>query len=153
MDFVSKEMMDEQNKRFKIKQTESCISDIIHPNKINNKTLSEQLNQIKKKYRNIKQIRLIPNIKNQKSISKYFNTRGGKIKRNSKCFYPWHQLAFTTDGKICIHIRCFNYCYGDFKKNNIKEIFYNKSIKSFRKKLKKNGFCFPACTRCCGVMR
>ena len=151
MDFISKDMVEKQNSNYDIKQTESCISDMVHPSKVDVEGLSKQLNSIKKNYNNIKKVGMIPHILGEEAISRYFDVKGGKI-GNSKCFIPWHHFAFTTDGKILIHMRCFNYVYGDFNKSSMKEIFYNKRIESFRRKLRKANFCFPACTRCCGVM-
>ncbi len=151
--FISPEMQDKQNKNYEIKQTESCLSEEISPKEINIKKLSKNLKLISTKhYKNIKNISVVPFISDEKSLSKYFDLKGEPIPGNSKCFMPWHQFAFTTDGKILIHIRCFNFFYGNFNKENIKEFFFNKRIKYFRRLFKKSDFCFPACTRCCGVM-
>jgi len=154
MDFVSKEMMNLQNEKCEIKQSESCISEIVNPAKVNAKELSKQLSSINHNiYENILQVNLIPPIEDEEQIRKYFNTNGEKLAGNSRCVLPWHQLAFTTDGKILIHMRCFDFIYGDFTKKGIKEIFLGDKINDFRKKLIKSNFCFPACTRCCGVMK
>lgn len=155
MDFVSEEMMKKQNENYPIKHTESCISGIVDPRKVNVKKVSEQLSSIKlSDYKNIKEISIIPYIISEKEIAEYFDVAGNKIKGNSRCVLPWHSFAFTTDGKLLVHMRCFNYVYGDFTKNNLKEIFVKgKKIKWFRKQLKKADYCFPVCTHCCGVMK
>ena len=155
MDFVSKEMMKKQNENYPIKHTESCISEIISPRKVNIKKLSEELSSIKlSDYENIKEISIIPYLISEKELTEYFSIEGKKIKDNSKCVLPWHSLAFTTDGKLLIHMRCFNYVYGDFTKNNLEDLFVKgKKIKWFRKQLKKADYCFPVCSRCCGVMK
>ena len=152
MDFVSREMMKKQNEKYDIKQTESCLFEAVRPEKVNIKELARQLNSIKNNYGNIKRIEIVPYLTNEKELSIYFNTNGEKLKNNSKCFLPWNQITLTTDGKTLIHMRCFNYVYGDFNKDIMGNIFHNKPIKAFRKKLKNANFCFPACTRCCGVM-
>jgi len=153
MDFVSKEMMEKQNEKQDIKQTESCISEVVHPGKVNIGELSRQLGAIgKKDYKNIKKIDIIPYITSEREIADYFSVSGGKVRGNATCFLPWRAFAFTTDGKVLIHIRCFNYVYGDFAREGIGEIFHNERIEFFRKKLRESDYCFPACTRCCGVM-
>lgn len=153
LNFISKEMADRQNEKYDIKQRESTISDVVHPAKVNSKEVIRQLGLIRNDYKNIKKIDIIPNLKDDSQMFEYFDIKGEKIEGNSKCFMPWHNFAFTTDGKILIHMRCFDFVYGDFNKNSIKEIFHNDRVSWFRKKLRKADYCFPACTRCCGVMR
>jgi len=155
MEFVSSKMKEQHNKISDIKHTESCVSDIVNPENVDAKELSEKLKSIRiKDYENIKEIDIIPFITDEEGIRRYFNNKGEKIKGNDKCFIIWSKFAFNTDGKVSINMRCFNYSLGDFNNNTIKEIFVKgKLANEFRRKMKENDYCFPACTRCCGTMR
>lgn len=155
MYFVSREMMIKQNEKYEIKTTESSLSDIVDPNRVNIAQLHRQLNSIrsiKDKYKNIRNLTIIPNLRSEKQIAEYFDVAGKKIKGNFKCTWPWERLILTTDGRLLIHSRCFDFCYGDFNQSGIGESFHNDTINSFRKKFRHVDYCYPACTRCCGVM-
>ncbi len=148
MYFVSNEM---KNKH---RQTELTISKEVNPERVDVKKLSEQLKAITShNYENIKKIDFVPYITSEKGLSKYFNLKGEKIESNSKCFYPWTHLFVTTDGKVRIHVICFDLIFGDLNDNNLKEIFEGTKFKDFRKKLIKADFCFSSCTRCCGTLQ
>jgi MoaA/NifB/PqqE/SkfB family radical SAM enzyme len=155
MNFVSKEMRMKQNEEYEIKTTESSISDTVDPGKVNIAELHRQLDSIrsiKDRYENIRNLTIIPNLRSEKQIAQYFDTAGNKIKGNSKCTWPWERLVLTTDGRALIHTRCLDFCHGDFNQNSIGEIFHDDRIRSFRKEFRDLDYCYPACTRCCGVM-
>ena len=49
-------------------------------------------------------------------------------------------------------MRCFNdYVLGNINNNSLSEIWKMRNF-IFRKEFEKNDLCFPACTRCCGIM-
>ena len=155
MFFVSREMMIKQNEKYEIKTTESSISDTVNPDKVDTAQVHRQLNairSIKDKYKNIRNITVIPSLRSEKQIAEYFNVAGNKIKGNSKCTWPWERLIMTTDGRILIHSRCFDFCYGDFNQSGMGDIFNNETINTFRKRFRNADYCYPACTRCCGVI-
>lgn len=153
LNFVSEEMSEKHNKLYGIKQTECIITDIIDPEKIDVDVLEQELRKVKsKKYENIKKIRFIPDIHTEKDLQKYFNKQGEVFKKCSMCTLPWWQVAVATNGDVTFHVRCLDYKLGNIKQNTIKEIFNNKRAEFFRKELKNAKFCFPVCTRCCGVM-
>lgn len=155
LDFVSEEMKTKQNNYDHLKCTTSTISEFVDPRKVDVKKLSEQLTAIKpSNYENIKEIAIIPFITSEKELGDYFSIEGWKVRSNDKCHLPWETFAFRTDGKLLVHMRCFNYVYGDFTKNTIKEIWVEgENVNWFRDELIKANYCFPFCTRCCGVMK
>jgi len=151
LDFVSKEMVLKQNK-YKMKITESSLSEFVDPSKVDVNVLYRELVKIKKtNYDNITKIEIHPNI-SKEEMKKYFDTKGEKIRNYDKCAIPFKQISIRPDGKVLFHMRCFNYVIGDIEKNSIKEIFFGRSANIFRKELIKAKLCFPACTRCCGVI-
>ncbi len=155
MYFVTKEMMTKHNERSDIKTTESSVSDVVDPNRVNIAELHRQLSSIrsmKDKHSNIRNLTITPNLRSERQLAEYFDVAGDRIKGNSKCTWPWERLVVTTDGRVLIHPRCFDFCYGDFNQNDIGEIFHNDGINSFRRHLRAADYCYPACTRCCGVM-
>lgn len=155
LDFVSEEMKAKQNEHYHIKCTMSTISDLVDPRKVDIKRLSSQLARISpRNYENIKEIAIIPFITSEKELEDYFSIEGYKVKGNDKCHLPWETFAFRTDGRLLVHMRCFNYIYGDFNKNSIREIWVEgEKINWFRNELRKVNLCFPFCTRCCGAMK
>ena len=50
-------------------------------------------------------------------------------------------------------MRCFNnYILGNINTHSIEQIWDGEKAEHFRKEFEKNNLCFPACTRCCGIM-
>ena len=50
-------------------------------------------------------------------------------------------------------MRCFNnYVLGNINIKPLKEIWIDEKAKHFREQFEKSDLCFPACTRCCGLM-
>ena len=41
---------------------------------------------------------------------------------------------------------------GNINNNSLSDIWENEKSSHFRNEFEKNDLCFPACTRCCGIM-
>lgn len=155
MDFVSESMRDRHNACFSdIPQNLSTLGGIIDLNKIDIKELQRQLDLVRNfKPDFIKRIAFKPPVQSADDLEAYFNPNGNLLPGCDKCFTPWQSLAINTDGKVFWHMRCFNdYILGDVSQESLGQIFYGEKAENFRMQLQDSGFCFPACTRCCGVM-
>jgi len=153
LNFVSRQMADTQNEYYPIKQSVSSINEKIIFDEIDSSKLSKQIMMLKSaQFKNIADIRVIPNISSPEDIEKWFNINAAPIKGNNKCFIPFYQIAVKPDGNVVWHMRCYNYTIGNINREGLKDIFYEgKKAKYFREVLKKSSFCMPACNRCCGV--
>jgi MoaA/NifB/PqqE/SkfB family radical SAM enzyme len=152
LDFVSEEMSKKQE-RYAFKQTVSSVDKNTDPQKVDAAILKEQIQRIKnRKYKNIGKIAFIPNLSKREEIEAYFNNEGKPLKNHSACRWPFNQIAINTNGDVFFHMRCFNYNIGNVNKESISKIFNGEKARFFRGEFRKAGMCFPACTRCCGVM-
>lgn len=155
LDFVSDSMLDKHNARFPdISQTSSSLVDIIDLSRIDTKELQRQLDLVRNfKPAFIQRIAFKPRAQTAKVLDMYFNPDGDPLPGWDQCLTPWHALAMNTTGKAFWHMRCFNdYILGDVNRESLRQIFYGESAEHFRKRFQESNFCFPACTRCCGVM-
>ncbi len=155
LDFVSESMRDQHNARFPdILQNTSSLSDIIDVRKIDTKKLQRQLDLVHGfNPAFIQRIAFKPIVQSAEVLDTYFNPEGKLLPGLDKCFTPWHALAVSTSGKVFWHMRCFNdYILGDINREGLRQIFHGKKAEYFRKQFQDSNFCFPACTRCCGVM-
>ena len=155
LDFVSEEMKNRHNSLYPdIPQTCSSLSDYIDVTQVDLNILEKQLDMVRRVRPNsIKKVQFKPPLHSRTELAEYFNPAGEIIKGLDKCLTPWLALAINTNGKVFWHIRCFNdYILGDVNLENLQQIFYGQKAESFRKQLQDCKFCFPACSRCCGVM-
>lgn len=155
MDFISTEMAGDHN--FKIPaiiQGESVSGENLGFSNIDYDELYNQLVKIKSyNPKNIKQITMKPNLNSRVELEKYFDLSGDELERNNICSTPFNQVAINTAGKVYWHMRCFNdYVLGDINENGLSSIFNGEEALLFRNKFIENDLCFPACTRCCGLM-
>jgi len=154
LNFVSEQMRERQNNNFKIKQTISTISKIIDPEEVDSIVLAEQIEKVKKKrYLNIGKIDIIPDLRSAEEISKFFSKQGVPLKGYNKCYVPFVQIAVKPNGETLFHMRCYNYKIGNIRQQGVREVFLSKSAQYFRQEFLKSNLCFPACTRCCGVLQ
>jgi MoaA/NifB/PqqE/SkfB family radical SAM enzyme len=153
LDFVSEEMSKKQSK-YSFKQGVSSVDEFVDPEKIDVEILSEQIKKIKEsRYENIHKIVFIPDLFEKKDLQVYFSKDGKQLKNYATCRWPYSQVAINTEGDIFFHMRCFSYKIGNInKEERLNQIFNNRKARYFRREFRKAGFCFPACTRCCGVM-
>lgn len=153
LNFVSRQMVEKQNKDYPLKQSIQSINEKIVFDTIDSRELSRQIMMLKsKKFKNIKEIRIIPNISSQKEIEEWFNENATPMRGNDKCSLPFIQVAIKPDGDVVWHMRCYDYIIGNVNKGDLRDIFYKgEKAAYFREVLKKNSFCMPACTRCCGI--
>ncbi|MFW6025759.1 MAG: SPASM domain-containing protein [Candidatus Woesearchaeota archaeon] len=137
-----------------LKQSTSVISDNINLEEIDVDKLEKQIHKIENlnSLTSIKSIKLRPDLRDESGIERYFDYKGKKITNSSKCFFPYNQLSIKTNGDVLVHSRCLNYFLGNIYQDNIEDVFYGENATIFRNKLKKFNYCFPACTRCCGIM-
>lgn len=155
LDFVSQEMMDGHNLVFPdIRQTVSTSNELLGLGDIDFSKLYAQIQELKAmRLLNVEKLVFKPPVPSEKWLRDYFSSKGAVLKGCDRCYTPWMAVAINTGGKVFWHTRCFNdYVLGDAAGESIKEIFYGEKAEYFRKKLKENKYCFPACTRCCGVM-
>lgn len=155
LDFVSESMQDLHNARFPdIPQTSSSLGGIIELSKVDTKELQRQLELVRNfKPAFIQRIAFKPPVQSADDLKAYFNSDGNPLPGCDKCFTPWQSLAINTDGKVFWHMRCFNdYILGDVSRESLRQIFYGEKAEYFRNRLRESDFCFPACSRCCGVM-
>jgi MoaA/NifB/PqqE/SkfB family radical SAM enzyme len=155
IDFVSEKMSKHQNHITPlIPQSVSAIDSFDYLN-IDIDKLFEQLELIRSyKSRNILKITSKPFIFDKKILRSYLNKDGDVIGINNKCSTPYTQLAINTSGNVYWHMRCFNdYILGNINNNSLKKIWLEgEKANYFRREFEKNNLCFPACTRCCGIM-
>jgi len=154
IDFVSEQMSKMQSECSpKIPQSISTIDEVDYLD-LDIEKLSEQLEMIKTfKSKNIKKITFKPNMFDKDNLYNYFKKSGKQMGLNNMCSTPYNQLAINTSGNIYWHMRCFNdYVLGNINNNSLSEIWENEKSSHFRKEFEKNDLCFPACTRCCGIM-
>ncbi len=152
LDFVSEEMSKKQDK-FKFKQSVSSIDTTVDPERVDTEELWRQMEELKRtKYKNIKKIVFIPDLKSREEVNRYFKKEGLPLKEYSFCRWPFSQIAVNTNGDVAFNMRCFNYVIGNLNRQNLRQVFYSKAAREFRREFIKAGMCFPACMRCCGVM-
>lgn len=152
LDFVSGKMSKEQEK-YPFKQEVSSIDRLTDPEKIDIAVLERQIRNIKKKnYENIEKIMFIPDIHEKKDLQRYFDKKGEIIEGYSRCTWPFSQIAINTNGDAYFHMRCFNYKIGNINEQSLNQIFNKSRARYFRREFIRAKMCFPACTRCCGVM-
>lgn len=155
LDFVSQDMQQRHNVHYpEIPQTISCNLLNAQFEGIDAEHLKEQIMRIKKKRLNsIQRMAFKPPVLDTDEIKKYFSESGEKLTFKMVCRTPWQAISIATDGTAFWHMRCFNdYELGNIDTENLQMIFYGKKAEYFRSQLKHSRFCFPACTRCCGVM-
>lgn len=115
--------------------------------KINLNILKSQIKELKDLKTNF-DILLIPEIKFDDLINYYMFNKNDIFKNN--CNIPWLGLNILPDLKITPGggvLGC-NCVIGDFKKENLKEVWNNSLIKNFRECIIKNGLP-DICFRCC----
>lgn len=155
LDFVSKEMQVNQNSQFpNIQQGESSLTDAVVVENMDLDLLAKELRFAREfQSDNIGRVVFKPKLTEVDQLQEYYSEQGAKIKNLSSCSVPWNGIAIATDGSCYWHMRCFNdYVLGNANDNSLNEIYFGKQATYFREKLEDNDYCFPACTRCCGVM-
>jgi MoaA/NifB/PqqE/SkfB family radical SAM enzyme len=153
--FVSEKMAHRHNSLHldRIKESVSVVSDIVSPGGVDLDVLEKQIEKLKQFQGNyIKRLRVRPDVNSSEGLARYFNEEGEKIEFYDKCFFPYSQVSIKTNGEVLFHSRCFEYVVGNLMEETIHDIFHSDAAAYFRKNLKENDYCFPACTRCCGVM-
>lgn len=153
IDFVSEDMSKRQSSCSDIPQSVSSI-DAVDYLTLDVEKLYDQLQKIKTfKAKNIKKIYFKPNMFDKDNLYSYFDKKAKPMGLNNMCSTPYSQLAINTSGNVYWHMRCFNdYILGNINNNSLGEIWENEKSLHFRKEFEKNDLCFPACTRCCGIM-
>jgi Fe-coproporphyrin III synthase len=153
MNFVSSEMSVSQNKNTSIQQTISSVTESNLLNKIDSNVLLDQFTKLRlTKYDNIGELLFIPSFTDTYAIDDWFNPLGQPVVENNKCFLPYKQIAIKPNGDVTWHMRCFDYVIGNMFLSSLDKIFYqSNSANEFRMEHRRNNFCMPACTRCCGV--
>ncbi|UUX92263.1 radical SAM protein [Methanoplanus endosymbiosus] len=154
--FVSKKMADNHNSTvedYRLKQTQSSIGEESIATDIDFYVLSQQIKKIKRiKLNYISSIRFRPPYTEPIELSNYYNLSGQPLEGLDKCFFPYNQVSIKTNGDVVFHTRCYNYVIGNMLEKDINDIFNGNDANIFREILKKNKYCFCACTRCCGIM-
>ena len=154
IDFVSEEMSLKQKEIApEIPQSISTIDENDYL-ELDKDILFNEINNLKKiKLKNINKIKFKPNMDERIVLDKYFDKKGESILSNNVCSTPYTQMAVNTSGDIYWHMRCFNdYKLGNINLNSFQEIWEGEKATKFRKRFEENNLCFPACTRCCGIM-
>jgi glycosyltransferase domain-containing protein len=155
LDFVSEMMCQKHNTQFPdILQSPSSLEGAVNLRKVDSKELENQIKLVQKFKPNfIEKIAFKPFLHTSDELKAYFEIKGKPVPGLDKCFTPWCALAINTNGKVFWHMRCFNdYLLGEISQESLRQIFYGQKANYFRDRLRKSNFCFPACTRCCGVM-
>lgn len=154
IDFVSEEMSKKQQEIVpEIPQSISTIDEEDYLALDKDMLFNEIVNLKNIKLRNIKKLKFKPNIDDRIVLDKYFDKKGETILSNNVCSTPYTQMAVNTSGDVYWHMRCFNdYKLGNINLNTFQEIWNGEKATLFRKKFEENNLCFPACTRCCGIM-
>ena len=155
MDFISGSMINRHNSSIpSIQQTMSTCNDAVDVTKVDPEELYKQLKLIHKAGPSfIRKVVFKPPIKTPEELKQYFNPDGNILPQWNKCFGPWNAIAINTAGKVFWMSRCFNdYILGDVNYERLRDIFLGKRSAYFRALFLKHNFCFPACSRCCGVM-
>jgi len=155
MDFVSESMAARHNREYPwIAQTVSSINDNYRFSHDDIKDLCNEIEAARAfTALSIKRVAFKPPIASIEELKRYFDSEGEPISGADKCYAPWTQLAINTAGDVFWHMRCFNgYALGNARKSTLKEIFHGQKAEHFREELRRSGFAFPACTRCCSLM-
>ena len=154
IDFVSEEMSNQQKKIIpEIPQSISTIDEVDYLELDKDILFSELKNLKKMKLKNVKKLKFKPNMDDRIVLDKYFDKKGEPILSNNVCSTPYSQMAVNTSGDVYWHMRCFNdYKLGNINVNSFQEIWDGEKATLFRKRFEQNNLCFPACTRCCGIM-
>lgn len=134
--------------------TVSSVSDEVSLADMDIPTLVEQVRLARaSRFRNIRELSIRPELEHPESLCQYFDEGGAKIPGYDRCYFPYNQLTIKTNGDAVFHSRCFDYTLGSIRDNNVSDVFYGSRASRFRQHLSEQDFCFPACTRCCGVMK
>jgi MoaA/NifB/PqqE/SkfB family radical SAM enzyme len=155
LDFVTESMRDRHNARFPdIPQTTSSITQFTDFKEIDTQVLQRQIDLIRTfKPSHIETVAFKPPVQTVADLEAYFDPDGHPLPGWDRCATPWVSVAINTGGQVLWHMRCFSdYILGDINRDSLRRIFYGEKAESFRRRFKESNLCFPACTRCCGVM-
>jgi len=155
LDFVSEEMRDRHNRLVPdIPQVSSSLGSTIALDQIDTEELYNQIGLVRDYAPAfMRKIAFKPPVHGKSQLDAYFSTAGDVVPSWDKCHLPCCSLAVNTAGKAFWHMRCFNdYILGDVHEKTLREIFYGEKAEHFRTLFRKSNYCFPACSRCCGVM-
>jgi len=154
LDYVSGPMQARHNACYpKIEQSASTEGDVLDFDAIDFDDLARQLSELRDwKPRNIDSIGFKPPFTSADELRSYYTENGDKHESWHTCLTPFVAMAVNTAGECFFHIRCFNgYQLGNASTQPLAAIFHGHKANDFRRQLTESDFCFPACTRCCGV--
>lgn len=154
LDFVSKPMRSCHNEQQPdIPQTASTEGDVLQFDTMDFDALADQLVALREwNPKNIRKIGFKPPFTTAEELRKYYQESGNPMESWSSCATPWVAMAINTEGSCFFHTRCFNdYVIGNAGKQSLRDIFFGEKAEYLRDRLAQSNYCFPACSRCCGV--
>lgn len=148
LNFVTKEMAWTHNHIYGTlcPATPTSIS-AINLSEIDIDVLWEQINDIKKKYKNCY---FIPEL-TKAEVWTFYNVPETFLKNHDRCTVPWQMAQILANGDLTLTTRCFNIRLGNINEQSFMEAWNGEKMRAFRKELRKVG-AFPACSRCCGLL-
>ena len=154
MDFVTRDMREAHNAEHPdILQSVSTEAAELGFAGMDFEALAASLGRLRRaRFANIGRVVRKPPFETADELRRYYDPAGAPMPGWKTCRTPWMALAVSTAGRAFFHTRCFNdYALGDLNDSTLSEVFLGPAAERFRAELAADGYCFPACARCCGV--
>jgi MoaA/NifB/PqqE/SkfB family radical SAM enzyme len=145
MVFVTQEMAIAHNLKWggKYVATANCVSDEVHPSKVDVKVLREQIEKVKAKGGS--KVEFLPEF-NLDQLEKYYHSPR-EFMGATPCMSTWFIAQVNADGEVIPYTRCYHVPMGNINEKPFMEIWNGEAAQAWRRDLRANGR-FPACTRC-----
>jgi MoaA/NifB/PqqE/SkfB family radical SAM enzyme len=145
MVFVTGEMAQEHNAKWgrKYLATVNCVSDEVHPSKVDVGALRAQMERVKAK--GGARVEFLPEF-DRDQLQTYYH-EPGRFMGGTPCMSTWFIAQVNADGEVIPYTRCYHVAMGNINEKPFMEIWNGEAAQAWRRDLRANGR-FPACTRC-----
>jgi MoaA/NifB/PqqE/SkfB family radical SAM enzyme len=143
MNFVTAEMALTHNLKWGTKYvaTANCVSDEVHPAKVDVATLAAEMEEL----RSLERVQFLPYF-DRAQLETYYH-RPAEFLGAIPCMSTWFIAQVMADGEVIPYTRCYHVCLGNINKSSFLEIWNGEAAMAWRRDLRANRR-FPACTRC-----
>jgi MoaA/NifB/PqqE/SkfB family radical SAM enzyme len=149
LEFINSEMAREHNRKTSEYHVSPCRVFQADPDNVDVAVLRQEIIKIRKKFSDYR-INFSPNMK-LKELDKYYHKPLEPIEDFDTCYYPWRYSHILPNGDVIVSYLCFAGKLGNIRMQSFPQIWHNEKYRRFRKFLRKNNGCLPACCRCSGV--
>jgi len=145
MNFVTTEMAQAHNLKWgkKYAATVNCLSDEVHPGKVDIDVLFSQMEKVQAKGGD--RVCFMPFF-DKDELKKYYH-RPMEFMGKVPCMSTWYIAQIMADGEVIPYTRCYYVPLGNINERPFLDVWNGEKANAWRRDLRKHGR-FPACTRC-----